>query len=283
MSIGDTALNKPIEVKGLFWQATVAKGTAWLLGSVHFANRQFYPLPRYITDAYEQSEVLMVELDVQAVPMERQQQVLFSMAMYPPGESIQQHVSSKTMALIRKEMTALGMPMPALEKFRPGFLMMTAAALQSVQLGYTPELGVDQHFLNKAHAGRKRILEIETFEEQMAMLNNIPVTDPIIYDAFAQMPDNKALWAALETAWQSGDREALYELAIAEPLRKSPQSRVVYDALFYQRNIKMATAIKDCVRTHTQCFVVVGAGHLVGPGSVIELLKNSGANVSFKH
>jgi len=274
----DTRANAGI--KGLFWHAQFDEGHAWLLGSVHFANSRFYPLASQITDAFEQSEVLLVEMDEQTVSTKQQQEVILSMAMYPAGETIQQHVSAKTLKLISSEMQKLGMSLPAIERFRPGFLMMTAAAMQSMQLGYTPDYGIDHYFLSKAR-DNKKILQIESFQEQIALLGSIPGNDEAIYNTFARMPENGKLWQAMEDAWQAGDAEAVYKLAIADPLQESPESIDFYDALFFQRNLKMADAVESCVAEHFQCFVIVGAGHLVGPESVVELLKKQGARVRF--
>jgi uncharacterized protein YbaP (TraB family) len=54
----------------LFWKAESEDGVAWLLGSLHFGEDAMYPLPAHIIDALAGSEVLVVEVDLAARPVE---------------------------------------------------------------------------------------------------------------------------------------------------------------------------------------------------------------------
>ncbi len=46
------------------WKAAAGKGTAYLLGSLHFGAQDMYPLPEGITDAFAAAEVLVVEANL---------------------------------------------------------------------------------------------------------------------------------------------------------------------------------------------------------------------------
>src|SRR4051812_28830051 len=48
-------LHQTAPVRGLFWEVHGDKGTAYLLGSIHVANRSMYPLPQEIESAYDRS------------------------------------------------------------------------------------------------------------------------------------------------------------------------------------------------------------------------------------
>jgi uncharacterized protein YbaP (TraB family) len=49
--------------------------------------------------------------------------------------------------------------------------------------------------------------------------------------------------------------------------------------LFDDRNARMAERIESIARSGTPAFVAVGAGHLVGPDSVITLLRKKGLSI----
>ncbi len=53
----------------------------------------------------------------------------------------------------------------------------------------------------------------------------------------------------------------------------------VYEKLVYQRNRRMTAKIEDLLRSKDTCFIVVGAGHLVGKKGIVELLKTKGYSV----
>ncbi len=266
------------EVKGLFWKAESSKGTAYLLGAIHFGSDDYYPLRASIMASYEDSPVLLVEMDDQKLPLIEQQKIMMSTVAYPPGETLQQHVSSEALALIKARLNEFGVPMQAVQQFRPGFVSIMLASMQAVALGYMPEKGIDYHFMGLAR-GKKTILEMESFQEQMEFITALPEDDAALRETFEEMEDYESMWKAMEQAWLSGDADRLYEVAIAEPLREAPNSKAVYDILFFQRNGPMADKVEQCVESYKTCFVVVGAGHLVGNDSVTDKLRQRGYKV----
>ncbi len=264
--------------KGLFWKAESSDGTAYLLGAIHFGDDDFYPLRSEIMTAYKNSPVLMVEMDDQVVPVEEQQKIMMDTVAFPQGETLQQHVNDRTLAAIQKRLDEFGVPLQAVQHYRPGFVALMLASLQAIQLGYIPEKGIDYHFMSLAR-GNKPILQIESFRQQMEFISSIPEDDDAIRESFEQMDEYKKMWADMEAAWMNGDADRMYRIAIADPLKEAPESAPMYEVLFYQRNGPMADSVQQCVKEHKVCFVVVGAGHLVGERSVIEALEKKGFNV----
>ena len=58
--------------KAFFWQVTSGQPesgqtTVYLMGSIHFADQSFYPLRSEIEQAFDRSDYLAVELDVNAL------------------------------------------------------------------------------------------------------------------------------------------------------------------------------------------------------------------------
>ncbi len=270
------------QTQGIFWQADYKEGTAYLLGSVHFGNANFYPLADHIMQGFADSKVLLVEMDDQKVSPQEQVAIMQSTVLYPPGDGIERHLSAATRKLLKHRLEELGIPLASVQQFRPGFLMITMAAMQAISLGYTPELGVDLHFIQKAR-GNKPIEQIESFRQQMELLANLPEDDAMIRDNLEQLDENEELWRKMEQAWRQGDDDRLYQLAIAEPLAEYPELQPLYEALFFKRNQNMANAVGQCVKTHGVCFVVVGAGHIVGERGIVDILRKEGVKMSPGH
>jgi uncharacterized protein YbaP (TraB family) len=76
-------------------------------------------------------------------------------------------------------------------------------------------------------------------------------------------------------AWKSGDVGVLERLLLQE-FRESPE---VYQRLLVERNRAWTPQIAACADAPTPCLVVVGGAHLVGPDSVVALLRQAGFTV----
>jgi uncharacterized protein YbaP (TraB family) len=79
----------------------------------------------------------------------------------------------------------------------------------------------------------------------------------------------------LVQAWTSGDTKGV-ESIITRSLAEDKGLSSIYEKLIYERNRSMASKIEDYLKTKESCFVVAGAGHLVGKRGIIEILKAKG-------
>ena len=63
--------------KGFLWKVESAGATIYLMGSLHFATADFYPLRPVIEEAFDESDTLVVEVDVANVnPLQLQSMIL---------------------------------------------------------------------------------------------------------------------------------------------------------------------------------------------------------------
>jgi hypothetical protein len=81
---------------------------------------------------------------------------------------------------------------------------------------------------------------------------------------------------AMVRAWQRGDTQWFAGQLQSEFGRDAR----VYDALLGARNRKWLPKIEALLNDDRNYLVIVGTGHLVGPGNVIELLKKDGVGAS---
>ena len=89
-------------------------------------------------------------------------------------------------------------------------------------------------------------------------------------DQFAEFD---AITERLLEAWRTGDIEGI-ERDILAPLREA--SPGAYDILFTNRNRSWTNNIVSMLSDNKDYFIAVGAGHLVGEDSVVDLLSNQG-------
>jgi len=263
--------------KGMFWLAQKDGRSIYLLGSVHLATADFYPLRKQILQAYADSDALAVEADILAAESDLAlQQQIMRESLYPGERSLRDDLSPAVYRRLREWLQQRQLPEPMFIRQRPAIAMVTLSMMEMQAQGLDPSLGIDRHFLQKAKRDGKPIVELEGVLQQLQLLNGLENPDLLMQQTLEQLEDIRTFVPRITSAWKSGDADALYQLIIAEGLAEHPEYEALYETLFFRRNRDMAEKIAGGNRSHKSLFVIVGAGHLVGDRSVIELLKKDG-------
>jgi uncharacterized protein YbaP (TraB family) len=261
--------------KNFLWKIQSKTKPVYVLGSLHFFKKGIYPLHQKIEKAFGQSEILVVEANVDDIRNVDVQKLL-ERAFYPENDTLEKHVSPEIYELVKKETSRLGIPVELINKQRPWFLAMTLEALESLKLGFDPNYGIDKYFLSKAE-GKKRILELESIDYQLNLLSSFSDKDQELLLIYT-LRDLKLLEQELEQlskAWTSGDTKSM-ESILTRSVSEDNRFASILEKIVYERNRKMASKIEDLLRTSETYFVIVGAGHLVGDRGIIENLKRKG-------
>jgi uncharacterized protein YbaP (TraB family) len=211
--------------------------------------------------------VLEVPLDAAAVA--KASTIMQKSGLYAPPDSLDKHLDPATLAKLQTAVSATGMPAQVFMQMRPWFAGMTLALLKLQAAGYQPQYGIDVHFFNAL--GGKRFQALETIEEQAAMLSGMPPALQVdnLRQTLDELDQIAGIMRQAFAAWRRGDGRALDELMLA-PFRK--RYPALYKRLFVERNRRMASAIERLLAGKGTAFVVIGAGHLVGKDSVLQML-----------
>jgi len=254
----------------LFWTVQVGKGTAYLLGSIHVGTPDMYPLPAAIEKAFDDARALAVEADVASEAAGSME--FLQKAAYPPGETLKDHLSPQTWERVAAKLNESGLPVEMLTPLKPWAAAMMLINGEIAKLGVSAQNGVDRYFLDKAR-GKKPIVELEGVAQQIALFDSFSEKEQELF-LLSTLEESDALSKSLDTlvtAWRRGDAKALEDTL--SPLRNNPQFAGLYKRLLDDRNVAMAQKIAARLEAGENLFVVVGAGHLVGPGSVVDILK----------
>ena len=138
--------------RNFLWRVQSQRNTVYVLGSIHLLKKDVYPLSRVIENAYEKSDVLAVEADVNDISRLDLQKLMDS-AVYPAGDNLERHVAPRTFDLVKEETAKVGLPLEFVYNQRPWFLALTLESLELVKAGYDPNYGIDKYFLSKAEGG----------------------------------------------------------------------------------------------------------------------------------
>lgn len=241
----------------------------YLFGSIHLLDAASYPLPDDVEAAYADAEALAFEIDMS--DLATIQQAVMARAQYADGRTLQEALGEERFAQLDSLSSMLGLPGAALTSYEPWAVQLTLAGLGVQALGYNAQNGVDVHFTTRARADAKPILALETADEQTAIFDEMPETAQIAWlaEMLDEWDEQAATFERLIAAWRSGDAEALAALLNDMPADVRP-------ALLHDRNARWVPQIEGMLAGDDDVLVIVGAGHLVGEGSVVEMLRAKG-------
>jgi uncharacterized protein YbaP (TraB family) len=262
--------------RGLVFSARRGDAQIILLGSIHLGNAAVYPLRREILDAYRQADTLVVELDIDRVAPERMAAWMTAHGMYPAGETLRDHLQPDTWERLGAYLRQAGLAPELFQQYRPGILVNLLTMSQLTQGGLSTELGIDQFFLNTARKDGKPVVELETAEDQLAILVSMPNADAMINATLDELNHLDEASNALFDAWKRGDGIALEKEVNKAFNLGDPATAEFFERIFTQRNRAMSERIDAMSREGNQLFVVIGAGHLLGEHGVAALLEQRG-------
>ncbi len=258
------------------WKATSKVNTIHLFGSIHFGSTEMYPLPEAASQAYESSDALIVEVNLNEADPRATALTLMQSGSYPEGETVQADLSPEIWEKLTKVAKKQRLDLLKLQSQKPWLISLTLNTLAIQKSGFSPEFGIDRYFINGAE-GKKPILELETAQQQMVLLSTFPTVEQnrLLKETLDQLDQATSYFRSMLEAWQTGDTARLRDLTQSE-IASDPDARKLYDVFFARRNHAMTDKIVEFSRSGENYFIVVGAGHLVGEQGIIELLRGRG-------
>ncbi len=265
----------------LMWKVSSATNTAYLVGSLNFADKTFYPLPSVMEDAFAASTVLIVEVGSKNnAPLQMQiSRFLESKGTYPSGDNLYRHINRTTRAKLRRFLKSYGYPPVLLARFRPWRAALTVGLLPLMTDESDPSLGVDAYFMNKA--GDRPIQQLEDPLWIFKLISKTPKrrSDKIILSGIKAGKNIKEHHARLAEFWKEGaadkiDREFSAARSSEDRFDRAYSRRVRED-----RNPHMTSRLEKCLHSSESCFMVVGATHCVGRKGIVKQLQDRGYRV----
>lgn len=261
----------------LMWKAVSGPNVVYLLGSIHVGSKDMYPLPRVITDAFDQSKVLVVEVDIDNIDMGSAMKFIQTKGMYTNGDTLWKHLSKATADKVKKFFEAYDTDPDTVGLFKPWLAEVYAETVPLTKAGFDPSLGIDKHFLDLAQ-GKKKIVQAESVQFQLDLLSSMPdnLADVYLSSSIGDLAHTKEDSQKLVNLWKAGDAEAINKAENDHPKELDGMMR----KLIQDRNPHMADIAEKYLKGDGPCFFVVGTGHLVGPEGVVAILQKRGYSVT---
>ena len=271
--------------KAFFWQVKSDHATVYLMGSIHFADKSFYPLRPIIEQAFEDSNTLVVELNVKDVDHQTYLKMISEQGTYKDATTIADVLSAETLLQLRQRLHHLNLDYEAVKKYKPGILVLTLSAAQVTQMGFDAELGIDTYFLSKAlaQAQAKEIVELESLAQQLQLFLDIPNGDLLLKESLYSLDEAEVMMAEMVSIWKQGDVDQMNKMLFEDAISEYPAFTEIYDKLFYDRNKAMVEQIMTMLGNKKKAgesyFIVVGSGHLIGEHGILQALQKRGFSV----
>lgn len=284
---GEPALNAAVAVereaprRGALYRVRQEGKTSYLFGTVHVGKQAFYPLEPQVTRALAESTSLVLELDTRAD--DAFQAALARHARYAPGDSVRNHVSTETLAMLNLALGKAGMSLAAMEHYKPWLLANVLVGAEIERQGYRRSNGVEQYLLRTAEQQSKPLRELESADYQLSLFETLDDTQQEAYlrENLAELASGVALTktANLLDAWSQADAPGIWAAWKTLTSGETVSATFMEHTLLGKRNPQMATSIEAIMRQDRVAFVGVGLLHLVGDNSLPQLLRERGYQV----
>ena len=279
----------------LLYKVTGADGQQiYLLGTIHVGDNRTAYLPQEVYDALADSDALAVEFDLYAFEdklesSESVQEAIASSYYYLDGTTVVDHADQALLEEAEKAMKATGNYNSMLAYMKPAFW---AQSLENTYLrqGYrlSGGQGLDRRLLQLADENNMLIVNIESGEEQIAMMGNYSdgLQEMLLDAALSYEPGE--YWQEVEELyemWCQGDEAALRELLndTSDYDAMTEDEKALYDeyhqAMIYDRNEAMLEEAKSYLESGHTIFFAVGLAHLLQDNGLVDGLRNAGYTV----
>ncbi|MGF1677993.1 MAG: TraB/GumN family protein [Candidatus Methylacidiphilales bacterium] len=256
----------------MIWRIEGGKGVMYLAGSVHLL-REKDTLPDAYFKIYEEVDSLVFEVDPSQQVSPASALRMIQLGSLPSGQNLSELISSQDYQRLEKKMSEAGIPSAAYDRFRPWLAAMTLTRSHLDSMGAKTHFGLEHRLLEKSKADRKPFSGLESLDEVMRVFGSLSNTEEtlLLMETLNSAHHLEENVDALINAWQRADVKALDQLIWA-----GAQDDPILHRILIERNKKWLEKIVTHLESEKRVMVVVGAAHLIGKGSLIDLLAQRG-------
>ena len=259
------------------WRIDGATNSVYLLGSIHLLREHDHPLPTVIDTAYEDAEVLVMELDMDDLDPVYTQAAFNRAGVLRDDRTLKDLMGDELYAEAERAARAVDIPIELLAQSEPWLAAMTVELMALYRIGFNPMYGVEMTMTTRATRDGKPIEGLETVDEQLSFLDGLPldVQNEMLLQTLRESAGLREQIDELILAWRHGDIATLDD-GLLESIAEESE---LHDVLIVQRNRRWVDAILEWLDDEQDYLVIVGALHLVGDDGVPALLEQRGIGI----
>ena len=244
---------------------------SYLFGTIHLICPSDYLWTNAMKNSLEATDKLCLEMD-----MDDPNLMMTASAglIDKTGKKLSSYFSPAEYAKLKKFMKdSMDMDIQYLEMMKP-VALQTLMSTRGATLCEKP-ISYEEKMMETVKANKKEIVGLETAEEQLSVLETLPVDSVIkeVMEMVNNKTSNKQEYAQMVKVYKQQDINALHKM-----ITESPDLGDATGPLLDNRNKLWMGKMPEMMRK-SSVFFAVGAGHLSGPNGVIALLRAQGYTV----
>ena len=260
-------------LRPLMWVIRDHDSTVYLFGSIHVMCDGINWMTPGIAKRFDSADTLWLEVD--DIDDKSHMAEVARRYMYNPQGHMTDGLSADEVhdldqRLGQYDLNSQGLQ--GLHKWAVGLVLMQH---QLAGMGLDSDNGIDATLLRRARVKDKPVHGFETIEQQMQLMS--PRDDAEDLDSLRvtlkEFDETPGMVDELIAGWLSGDEATLDKYLIDKTRDEDPDG---YQKYIVTRNVTWVPKIEHILAGKGVVFIAVGTAHLVGPDSVIALLKKDG-------
>jgi len=276
LSIGSAGQARaPQTAKPALWQVSDADTTIYLFGTIHLLPSDLKWRTPTLDQALTSSQELVVETIIDDKNPAKLMSAMASIGLAKGLPPIVERVPPAKRTALQAAIKKSGVPETAYNAMKTWMAAFLLLSNQFRDMGLSG--GVEGVLRNDFIASNKPIGELETNVEQLSFFDRLPEAAQrnLLEGALEENATVKRDFGGMLDAWSRGDVKGIAK-TFDHDLSTSPELR---DSLIRQRNANWSKWIERRMTQPGAVLIAVGAGHLAGPYSVLEMLKKDGYKI----
>lgn len=264
--------SRGVNAQPALWVATYKNSKVYLLGSMHVLPSTVKWYGPQVRKGFESSSLLFFETIQSQKDKVFYQKYTKRHGFLPKGRVVRDYLSAKEYAKYVEIVKGIGLDRYYADRMKPWLFFLS---FNSVVTKTFAQYGVDNLLENEARKRGKEIRALESISEALSALSSVKLSQDIkslkkFLNQSKMTPAQMRKRDDLLIAWAIGDT------ARAERLLRKGLKREQYNRMLVKRNNRWYPHIKRLLKRGDTTMVVVGLGHLIGRGNVIQKLKRDG-------
>ena len=261
------------------WRVADEDTTLYLFGTVHLLKPETEWRTEKFDTAFAEANRLITEIDTDSPEgLAAIQGLMVERGVLTDGSTLSDLLTDEQEVAVSEALESVGVPLAAVDPLQPWFAGLNLSLMQIQQSGYSPTSGVETILTAEAKATGMSFGFLENAEQQLDALAGGSLEEQIEGLVFtAETLDlGTEILGALVDEWADGDLDGL-GVIIADPSTIGGDE--AYERLLVNRNANWVPQIQAMLETPGTSMIAVGAAHLAGPDSVVNMLKAEGLDV----
>ncbi len=241
---------------------------SYLYGTIHIQDSRVFLFDSVVENAFKRADILAVEVELDLIDYG-----IMMNAIMMKDSTLEQLLSPEDYGLLEsKYYEYTGASLRTAARVKPFFL--GANIIQSL-VKKDKSIPLDLHFIKEARAMDKPVVGLETFDEQIAMIDELSYTEQarMLIKSLTDTVDMPSLFNTMLNAYLAMDGDKLIVLTTDPSLPEEFMKKILVD-----RNHLMTERLLLLIKERA-VFCAVGAAHLFGNEGIIELLRSKGFTV----